>query len=110
MIGIDIISTARFKKISANDYEYWSKFFSQDEWEYAFAKADSAAALAGIYAAKEAVMKAASGDLLGRADRISVVHLPAGKPVIKIDKQPQPSIVISISHDAGLAVAVAYER
>ena len=112
MTGIDIISIERFRNINSKEYSYWSKIFSASEWQYAFSRADSGATLAGIYAAKEAVMKAVGGDLLKRADRIIVGHLSDGRPTVIIDKQEQPSINVSISHDAGVAVAVAvqYER
>jgi phosphopantetheine--protein transferase-like protein len=111
MIGIDIISTARFADISKSDYDHWSKFFTEGEWRYCFSKASPSQSLSGIYAAKEAVMKAVGKDLMARVDRIEVNHLKDGKPIIKIDKKSQPNIHISISHttDTAAAVAIKYE-
>ena len=112
MIGIDIIAIDRFAKISSQDYEYWSKFFTKAEWKYCFTQSDSSQSLAGVLSAKEAVMKAAGKDFLQRFDRIGIHHGSDGKPIVKIDKQKQSVIHVSISHDAGIAVsvAIAYER
>ncbi len=112
MIGIDIIAIERFGKIARGDYANWSKFFTNGEWEYAFGKANPAQSLAGIYAAKEAVMKAAGGAVMGRADRIEIVHTQESKPMVRLDGQAQPNLHISISHtqDTAAAVAIQYER
>lgn len=106
MIGIDIISFKRFNKIKESDYERWNKFFVQSEWDYCFAKADPAQPLAGIFAAKEAVMKSSSEDLMGRTDRIEIHHLKSGRPIVKVDGK-QSNIHVSISHTADMAVAIA---
>jgi|TARA_Y100000310_G_scaffold345408_1_gene464656 phosphopantetheine--protein transferase-like protein len=108
MIGIDIITIERFKKIKKSDFKNWQKFFTVNEWKYAFRKADPSQTLAGMYAAKEAVMKAVGGDLLERVDRIEVSNLNNGKPVIKIDKKEQSNIHISISHTKDTAAAISY--
>lgn len=110
MIGIDIIVVARFSRIGASDYTHWSKFFTRDEWEYCFAKANPAQSLAGIYAAKEAVMKAVGGELMGRADRIEIVHTREGAPFVRIDKKDEPGVHVSISHTNDIAVAVAIKH
>jgi phosphopantetheine--protein transferase-like protein len=112
MIGIDIISIKRFKKLVKDDFEYWNKFFSQDEWEYSFKKPDPHASLAGIYAAKEAVMKAVGGKVLGRADKINISHERDGKPSVRIEEKINKNIHISISHtsDTAVAVAIKYEQ
>lgn len=107
MIGIDIISVSRFTKISEKDYGYWSKFFSKGEWQYAFSKSYPAGTLAGTLAAKEAIMKAKGGDLMGRTDRIVIDHLASGQPIALIDGKTQSTVKISISHQAETAVAVA---
>ncbi|MEK7125829.1 MAG: 4'-phosphopantetheinyl transferase superfamily protein [Patescibacteria group bacterium] len=111
MIGIDIIAIDRFEKIGEGDYIHWSKFFTKAEWEYVFSKAHSAQSLAGIYAAKEAIIKAIKKETMEHANRIEVAHAADGKPIVKIDKNDRPDIHISISHtrDIAVAVAVKYE-
>lgn len=112
MIGIDIIASDRFAKIRRDDYTHWSKFFTTDEWQYCFSRPGPAATLAGIYAAKEAVMKAVRGDLLERVDRIEIIHSLDGQPRVNTDKKNRPDIHVSISHtkDTAVAVAIVYER
>ncbi|OGY90807.1 MAG: holo-[acyl-carrier-protein] synthase [Candidatus Komeilibacteria bacterium RIFCSPLOWO2_02_FULL_48_11] len=107
MIGIDITDINRFAKIVIKDFSHWSKFFTKSEWEIGFSAPDPARALAGIFAAKEAVMKASGGKLVGRFDRIQIEHEPDGKPIVKIDEKKQDNIHISISHDRDIVVAVA---
>ncbi len=107
MIGIDIINIARFAKISREDFVHWDKVFTQSEWEYGFNKSGSAQALAGIFSAKEAVMKAVGDKFMGQFTRIQVKHEASGQPVIKIDDKEQPNILVSISHDQNTAIAVA---
>ncbi|MEK7524454.1 MAG: holo-ACP synthase [Patescibacteria group bacterium] len=109
MIGVDIISIERFAKIGEGDYKHWSKFFSRREWKYAFGKPDPHRSLAGIYAAKEAVMKAVGGKVMERADRIEITHAPDGKPLAKIDKEESRAVHVSISHTNDIAVAVAIQ-
>lgn len=112
MIGIDIIAIKRFRSIARDDYRHWSKFFTKDEWEYCFGKVNPAQSLAGIYAAKEAVMKAAGGDLLERVDRIEIAPSDSGKPIVRIDAKERLDISVSISHtgDTAAAAAIIYER
>lgn len=107
MIGIDIVNIERFAKINQEDLSHWRKFFTESEWNNGFGAPDPARALAGIFAAKEAVMKAMGGELIGRFDRIQVEHEPDGKPVVQIDERKQDKIHVSISHDRDIIVAVA---
>jgi len=62
MIGIDLIEIRRFKRISRKDFLYWKKFFVNREWCYCFSRPSPPASLTGIFAAKEAVIKAV-GDI-----------------------------------------------
>ncbi|MBI2050348.1 MAG: 4'-phosphopantetheinyl transferase superfamily protein [Parcubacteria group bacterium] len=107
MIGIDIIAVRRFIKLAQGDFPHWKKFFTHEEWEYAFNRPNPSASLAGLYAAKEALMKAAGGDLVGRFDRISVAHQKDGTPRACIDGETSKHFYISISHTDETAVAVA---
>lgn len=111
MIGIDVIAIERFIRIGRGDSAHWSKFFTRDEWEYCFTKANPAQSLAGIYAAKEAVMKAVGGELMGRADKIEIIHTREGAPFVRIDKKDEPGVHVSISHtnDTAAAVAIKHE-
>ncbi len=107
MIGVDITDINRFEKISENDYSSWEKVFTKSEWKYCFKGVNSAMHLAGIFASKEAVMKAVGNDIMKRYDLIEVVHNDEGKPEIVLKIKKTHKIEVSISHDAGVAVAVA---
>lgn len=107
MVGIDIIAVSRFSRIKKLDYKHWLKFFTKAEWQYSFARPDPAQTLAGVYAAKEAVMKALGRGLLGRADRIEIGRAAGRRPIVKIDKKKDTKISVSISHTEGIAAAVA---
>lgn len=105
MIGIDIVEIKRFKKIKEGDLKYWRKFFSEKEWQHAFESIKSAERLAGIFAAKEAVMKVLGGKYVGRFDLVEVFYRKTGAPAVKV-KNCEQKIYISISHEKKYAVAV----
>jgi phosphopantetheine--protein transferase-like protein len=109
MIGIDITDISRFANFRKDEYCTRGKAFTVLEWEGAFATATPAQRLAGIFVAKEAVMKAHGGPLLGRFDRIEIRQTHDGKPDVFIDGALN-NTQISISHDGGIAVAVAYRQ
>lgn len=101
-IGIDIIAVDKFRTLTVDDYKHWEHVFAHAEWTYAFADELSVLHLAGIYAAKEALMKATG--LVGPKNfrNFTITHTNDGVPkVVEYDAS------ISISHDAGVAVAVA---
>lgn len=108
MIGIDIIEITRFKKIKKRDFQYWRKFFTKKEWDFCFLQPKPSQHLAGIFAAKEAVIKALDNKFLGRFDLIEIVHDRKGRPKINLmDKTPK-NVNISISHDKSVAIAIAF--
>lgn len=106
MIGVDIISIKRFQNLTREDLLHWNKFFNQDEWEYCFTKPDPAQHLAGIFAAKEAVMKALRRVGMAVFGTITIGHEPDGAPTANIVDSDM-YVDISISHDSDMAVAVA---
>jgi phosphopantetheine--protein transferase-like protein len=106
MIGIDLVEIKRFAKIKKSDFARWQKFFSEHEWQYAFGSKKSAERLAGIFSAKEAVMKALGGKYAGRFDLIEIMHGKSGYPFVRIKKSTK-KIFLSISHERKYAVAIA---
>jgi holo-[acyl-carrier protein] synthase len=96
-IGIDIVNINRFKNIKKEDYSKWSKVYTSSEWFYAFSSAKSRERLAGIFASKEAAVKAA------KKSKCLLFY------EIKHDSNGQPQIsngFVSISHDGGFAISV----
>lgn len=98
-IGIDIVAVRRFKNIRRTDYQAWSRVFNEAEWEYSFKDVHTASHLAGIFAAKEAAMKA-TGKTGKEYFSYFKVTRKEGAPFINITKG-----ALSISHDGQYAIA-----
>ncbi len=105
-IGVDIIPVARIvTAIEKHGDRFLQRIFTQAELDYTRGNPEK---LAGRWAAKEAVLKALGGR--GRFPRMSLVEvLPGarGAPHVRLTREPTPDIAVSITHDSGLAVAVA---
>ena len=100
-IGIDLVAVKKFKKIKKSDHSAWRHVFTDQEWGYAFGDSHSAEHLAGMFAAKEAAMKASGKVGVEHMKTFEVRHTVAGAPVIK-----KKGYQVSISHDQAYAVAV----
>ncbi len=107
-VGIDVIEHARFEKIKSAHLE---KIFTPKELEYA-TSVNIPMRLAGIYACKEAFVKALGVGIAPIGlNNIEVGHLPSGKPVLILsDKIKQTyniaNLDVSISHTDTLATAI----
>lgn len=123
MIGVDIISVKRVSKLAESDTNH--RVFTAQEIAYANTKSQNVLkgevcsqrenTLAGLFAAKEAFMKALGlglGDYFLVSD-IEIGHFDSGAPYIviteKISSYLKPKglerISLSISHDCGYAMA-----
>lgn len=100
-IGIDLIAVAKFKKLKRADYKHWSRIFSSREWKYAFKDKSSAEHLAGMFAGKEAAMKATGFTGVKNYRKFEITHGRDGAPKINTKR-----CKISISHNQGWAIAV----
>lgn len=108
MIGIDIEEIERFTKILKNKPTTLQRAFTVYEWQYA-SKKNTAQTLAGIWCAKEAVVKAFSGITSIFITDIQIEHYSNGAPYIagikKLNFEKEYYIKISISHTKLFAVA-----
>lgn len=120
--GVDIVEIARFEKFlkQGND-PLFQRLFTPGEIEYCSAKKQSAQHYALRFAAKEAFLKALG---TGLRDGLSwkdmeVVNDALGKPTLKLYRRAEELFAqaglsgcfLSLSHDAGCAVAmVVLER
>ena len=105
-LGIDIVPVAR---IAAAIEKYGDRFLQRvyNPAELRYCDGDTEK-LAGRWAAKEAVLKALGGR--GRFPRMSLVEVLPGKrgaPEVTLTREPTPQIAVSITHDGGLAMAIA---
>lgn len=115
-VGLDVCDIARMEKLLI-DGKFLGRFFSLEEQEYIENKGKMAAAsMAGIFAAKEALVKAlGTGFTSGNLSDICVLHDKCGAPYYDLRgayaaHAAQRSITalhLSISHDGGIAAAVA---
>lgn len=100
-IGIDIESVERFRNAEPGLLD---RVLSPDDRAYVGKFADPAPHIAGIWAAKEALVKAIGRKDI-RFDAVSVRHDAAGKPALSYTPD-DGHLHLSISHGGGQAVAV----
>jgi holo-[acyl-carrier protein] synthase len=106
-IGTDIVEIKRFrqKPLEAN-LTFYNSIFTKSELIYCVKYADPYPHLAGIYAAKESIIKCSSRSL--RMHDIEIIRCNDGKPVAVICyKKKNTNVKISISHTRSIAMAVA---
>ena len=103
MIGVDIVDISKFSSKASS--RFLEKLFAEDELNYGFKKQNSLQTFAGIFAAKEAIIK---------ANNLNLAHILRKKIEIKhVDNRPIAFInnkeirgSISISHDGNYAIAI----
>lgn len=115
-IGTDIVSIERIKKaLTSFGDRFIEKVFTDREASYSKDKKEEAEALAACFAAKEAVLKALGTGIsngIGFKD-VEVSRKQGKRPEVKLNGKAKvaaeslgvKNIHLSISHDAGLAVA-----
>ena len=108
MIGIDAVDIERLRAVLHRSPGLEERLFTSAEVRYCRSRPDPVVHLAGTLAVKEAVIKAAClGPLVAWSRRIEVQRGASGAPRATIRGLVHDPIDISISHDGGIAVAVA---
>ena len=100
-MGIDIESAGNLPR--ATDFrreDFYKMNFSPQEIAYCILQADPYSSFAGLFAAKEALIKADASLRQVSFNQIVIGHTPEGRPVY-------PGFTLSIAHSDGVAVAVA---
>jgi phosphopantetheine--protein transferase-like protein len=106
-VGTDIteISGFRCKQVKAN-LSFYNSIFNRSELMYCLKYSDPYPHLAGIFAAKEAVIKCFDSPI--RMIDIEIVRYTDGRPIAVVrHNKKTTNIEISISHSQSLAIAVA---
>ena len=111
MIGIDIENIERFENLSQHLIE---RVYTKNEIEYCSSRTNPHIHFAGMWCAKEAVVKALN-DLSLAVSEIEILHKSNGAPYINItpklkeyfDDRKIKDINLSISHTDTIATAVA---
>ena len=106
-LGVDIIEVKRFDAFENNrDDRFLSDNFSPEELDYCFSFKNPAPHLAGTFAAKEAVFKTLGQDNLALSS-IEIKRNKKGQLTVWIKQNCDQSVLVSISHTAETAVAIA---
>jgi len=108
-IGTDIIEVKRFRNKPLNDRNtgFYHSVFTKSEMIYCSKFSDPYPHLAGIFAAKESIIKCLNKPT--KMIDIEITHGQYGKPTAAIHRKRKNTITtwISISHTKSLAIAVA---
>jgi holo-[acyl-carrier protein] synthase len=109
-IGTDIEEVARFSRLLHVKPQLLQKIFTPYEWEYSKTKYQSQT-LAGIWCAKESVVKAMSGlNIVLNVQDVFIAHKDNGVPFVEkitnLNDIDGFDIKISISHTKNYATAV----
>ena len=115
-VGLDVCDIARMEALLA-DGRFLGRFFAPKEQEYIENKGKGAArTMAGIFAAKEALVKAlGTGFTSAELADICVLHDKFGAPyydlrgaiALHAAQRSVTALHLSITHDGGVAAAVA---
>lgn len=109
-IGIDLCEIARMQRL-LEEGRSLRRMFTEAEEAYIRAKGVSAAqTMAGIFAAKEAVLKALGTGLSVPLTDIKISHTDLGQPVAELQGKAAAfggHILLSITHEAGMAAGMA---
>jgi phosphopantetheine--protein transferase-like protein len=114
-LGIDVCQVERIEKTLGKSEGFLARYFTEEERAYLQNK-QIAQSAAGLYAAKEAFLKALGVGLMGGValSDIGVTHDERGCPIYRLSPKAAAAMenkgaraaFLSISHDAGIAAAV----
>ena len=109
-VGIDIESVERFQKMISKE-KLLKNIFSEEEYQYAINKVNTAQSLTGIWCAKEAVIKSFSSIKLLTIREVAVICKKDTAPKASInfsfEKEFKYDLAISISHTKDYATAIS---
>lgn len=114
MIGIDIIEISRIKELMGE--KFYNRVFTQEEVDYLASKNYAPQTAAGLFCAKEAVLKALGCGMGSGAGlkQVEITHDSLGKPTVNLQGRAQElaqqlggHLYVSISHTSATAIAVA---
>jgi phosphopantetheine--protein transferase-like protein len=107
-IGTDLIEVRRFRNKPLNDdnASFYNSIFTESELGYCMKYSDPYPHIAGIFAAKESIMKCLRKPL--KMSDIEITHNEYGKPIAVVNcRKKTIRVRISISHTRSLAIAMA---
>lgn len=102
-IGVDIVKISRISELLKNEH-FLKRFFSEEEEKYILSSAIVDETCAGIFAAKEAIIKALNGNLANLSYKSISIQRKNDVPFANVNGI---NFFISISHDADYAIGIA---
>ena len=116
LVGIDVLDVVRMEKFVQNEH-FLDKYFTKYEMEYVSKSNRETLSLAGLFAAKEAFLKALGIGIGGgiALNDIEIKHDSNGKPYLDVVSNKSKimlktmnveEISISISHTGEIATAI----
>jgi len=109
-VGIDLVNSSRFE---GKTNSFFDKYFTQNELIYAKSRKSFTETIAGVFACKEAFLKALGvGVFKGiELNEVEVCHDDNGDPYLNLSEKVKKNYFIancsvSISHDNGFAIAI----
>lgn len=109
-IGIDLSEIARMQHLLDEGHSL-RRMFTEEEQAYIQSKGVSASqTMAGMFAAKEAILKALGTGMSIPMTDIIITHTELGQPIAELRGKAAElggTIMISITHEAGMAAAFA---
>ena len=109
-LGVDLCEIARMQTI-LDENRSLRRMFTEEEQAYIAGKGASAAqTMAGLFAAKEAVLKAFGTGLTLPMTDIVITHTELGQPIVTLTGKAAErggTVMVSITHENGMAAAFA---
>lgn len=109
-IGIDLCEIARMQRLLDEGHSL-RRMFTEEEEAYIRGKGASAAqTMAGLFAAKEAVLKALGTGLAIALTDVVITHTELGQPLAQLTGKAADlggSILLSITHEGNMAAGMA---
>lgn len=109
-VGVDLCEITRMQTM-LDENRPLRRMFTDDEQAYIQSKGASAAqTMAGLFAAKEAVLKALGTGMTLPMTDIIITHTELGQPIVTLTGKASASgghVMVSITHEAGMAAAFA---
>lgn len=109
-IGLDLCEIARMQAL-LDEGRSLRRMFAEEEQVYIHAKGATAAqTMAGLFAAKEAVLKALGTGMTIPLTDIVITHTELGQPIAELRGKAAElggKLLISITHEGGMAAAFA---
>lgn len=110
-VGIDLCAIGRMEELLGN-VRFLERFFTEEETAYVMARGAAAAqSMAGIFAAKEALLKALGVGIALPLKDVGVTHTETGQPVYCLTGKAKElagdaQCMLSITHEGDMAAAV----